>query len=391
VALKIYYSTGYGASTGVELVSTTSTFNSGVAFYNGGEFVVALRNNGASTLEAVASITLTVRPIGSTASLLVGSVIQGQRGIQGVKGDKGLKGDPGVGGAGSPGLVWSGVFNAANSYAPPQAVSYTSGGVTQSYICKLNNPGPGSQPPTNTTYWDLIAGATAVTGAAFRWMSTWSNGTTYVSDTDYVDVVSYTSGSVTSAYVCKVASSLNQIPPSTPASWDVFASPGGETPVYAYTVLSGAGGGAPTEPYICYGGTYVAGTSNNDYLAVSAPSTRNNGLDFEEHTVTNSVTTPGGVAMLSYKLRSSFKGNVYVRLPNTSNGATVNWNTSNTHCFAVLESTGTNPSVSYGTDAVKVISHGTNYPTTTTLYEIDVATSEPRNVLVSFIGMSSVP
>lgn len=393
--LKIYYATGYGNTSGTELVSTSSTFNSGVAFYNTGEFIVALRNTGALNLEVVASITLTVRPIGSTASLLVGSVIQGEKGLRGDKGDKGLKGDAGVGGTGSPGLVWSGVFNAANSYAPPQAVSYTSGGITQSYISKLANPGPGSQLPTNGTYWDLIAGAapaTALTPAQFRWMGGWSGATTYVSDSSYIDIVSYASGGITGAYICVVASSLNRNPVDFPADWDVFATPGGETPVYTHNVLSGVGGGVPKEPYLVFGGTYAPGVATSSYGSLTPGVTRNLGLAFDEWKIINSTSTPQGMAFLSYKLRASFKGDVYVRMPHTSNGAVIDWATDTVHCIPTLESFGTAAysGTAIGTTAVNVVEYGTTSPHTTTLYHIDVVSQEPKNVAISFLGLVSV-
>lgn len=289
--LRIYFSNGYGNATGVELVSTTSTFQSGVAFYNDGEFVIALRNNGASTLEIVSSITLTIRPIGSTASLLVGSIIQGQRGYPGRQGDPGLKGDPGVGGAGTAGLVWKGTFNSANSYNVNDAVNYTSGGVTQSYICILNNPSVSVAPPS-ATYWDVLSssGSAGAPGAGLNWLGPWSLVLTYSVN----DAVSYTNGGVTSSYICKLAVTIpGTPPPSDPTHWDVFAGPGGgETPSYSVTDVSSLLSYQAWPP-----GTPIDGYNGYGQSSVVAPLPA---LSIVEQAIFNSSGSPRGLVFLQF-------------------------------------------------------------------------------------------
>jgi hypothetical protein len=327
ISLKLYFASGYGNVTGTELVSTTSTFTSGIDFYNSGEFIVALRNNGISTLEVVASITLTVRPIGTTASLLVGSVIQGKQGLTGGRGDRGLKGDAGTGGAGSPGMVWSGVFNAASSYTPPQAVSYTSAGLTQSYISKLNNPGPGAQPPTNSTYWDLIASAGSTGSAGLVWKGAWSSGSTYAVN----DAVSYSAGA-TASYICIATVSVptSTYPGADPTHWSILSGPSVSSgAVTAFDLVPGTA---------VYGSDYQAGTPDGDYAAIGVPSTQQS-VSFYEAYVISSPTTPYGVAFLKFQQRSVFSGTQALWLPTIAGGASVNWAGTDVVCSLVLDGT----------------------------------------------------
>lgn len=233
--LKIYYATGYGNTAGTELVSTTNVFSSGVAFYNDGEFIVAVRNSGSVSLDAAVSITATVRPIGSTAGLLVGSVIKGDKGNPGREGGKGGKGEPGPGGAGTPGMIWSGAFNSANTYNAPQVVSHVVSGITSSYIAKIANPAPSVAPPDGT-YWDVIAlGSSGVSGAGLNWRNAWLAASTYAAN----DAVTDTVGGNTNSYVCILAvGPVATHPGADPTHWDVLASgSGGETPVYNITSL----------------------------------------------------------------------------------------------------------------------------------------------------------
>ncbi len=311
--LKVYFASGYGNVAGTELVSTTSTFASGVAFYNQGEFIVALRNNGVSTLDAVASLTLTVRPIGSTSSLLVGSVIQGKQGLPGSKGDRGLKGDPGTGGDGDPGMVWMGAYNSSTSYAHPQVVSYVSGGVTQSYICTRPNPYP-PQPPTNTAYWDLVV-SSGSSGSALAWRGTWSNSLTYAVN----DMVSDTVGGSTASYICWAA--VN--PPSAvwpggdPTHWGLMATSGtGETPSYTVTDVTKLFSytASPPQPadYPLPSGPYI-GYGANDVL-VPLPSNI-----FREFTVQNSSAggLPRGLVFINgqWMIYMAANGSLTLGLP----------------------------------------------------------------------------
>ena len=331
--LKIYYSNGYGNVTGTELVSTASTFSSGVAFYNAGEFIVALRNNGASMLEIAASITLTIRPIGSTAGLLVGTVVQGKQGLPGRQGDPGLPGPPGVGGAGTAGLAWKGVFNSGFTYYVNDAVSYTSGGVTQSYICILANPATATAPP-NGTYWDMLAssGSAGSAGAGVTWRGVWSTALSYVLN----DIASFTFNSVTSSYICisAVGPSLTN-PPTDASHWALFAGPTSSVPP-TYTVSTVPG-------LLSFGSDYAVSAGAGDYVGTGNPKAgaANTALtdSFFEASFVNNAIASVGVAFLRYQRRSVSNGTTLIILPQISDGASVDWLASGVSCSATVDGT----------------------------------------------------
>lgn len=279
LTLKVLYSAAFGSTTGIELISTSDEFSSGTAFYNDGELIISIRNNGASTLEASASVTLTVRPIAERGSLLVGSVIQGQKGNRGEKGDPGDKGDPGTG-APSLAIVWRGTYSGATSYVPGDAVSYTSGLVTSSYLCKVATLG---NDPTDTTYWDVLASGSA--GTPLDPEGVWVSGTPYVEG----QIVTYTTGGITSSYLCYVdnLTPFTTDPATDTTHWQVLASgaasAGGETPVYAYNTLT-----------TCTYASTVTSAASGDYQAVGSSGTFN----VDEYSIVNTVGTIKGLAWL---------------------------------------------------------------------------------------------
>lgn len=159
IQLDIYYSDSFGAEiSGDALVTTTDEFDAGTSFQNPGELIVRLTNNGDTSLEAIASITLTMRPIGSSGSLLVGSVIKGDKGDPGQQGAPGPQGIPGTGGAGSPGMIWRSTWMSGISYSPPDVVSFPLyGTVVSSYIALVGHLSDTSNQPPNTSFWDPVA------------------------------------------------------------------------------------------------------------------------------------------------------------------------------------------------------------------------------------------
>ena len=330
--LVIYYAPGYGNVTGTQLFSTSSTFTSGISFYNGGEFIIALINNGNTHLECVASITLTVRPIGSTAGLLVGSVISGPQGLPGQKGDRGLQGPPGSGGAGTPGLNWRGSYASGNGYAPPDAVSFTSGGVTQSYISILSNPAtPNSAAPPNGTYWGLLVSAGSA-GAGMNWRGAWSASNTYAAS----DAVSYVSNGITSSYICILARTPTPTTPfNDPTHWDLFAGPVAAGQL-TYSVDN------PTGNTWCSAG-FMLGTGDGDYIGLGnvnagGPSQKITPA-YTEASFISSQTTPFGVALLQYQERIVSSGTKALVLPQTGDGAAVNWLSSSVNCMVSVDGT----------------------------------------------------
>jgi hypothetical protein len=310
LTLKIFYNTSFGGQTGTELVSTADEFTAGTAFYNTGELIVTIRNNGVATLESATSVTLTIRPMGSTGSLLIGSTVRGDRGY---KGDKGEPGAPGVPGPGAPSvaIVWRGDYSGATTYNPGDAVYYATTG--SSYICKLATT-PGNA-PTVTTYWNLMAsGGSGGTGITPK--GVWVSGTAYIVG----DVVSYATGGVTSSYICHTDGTTTL--PSTPATdtavWDLLcsggSSAGGETPTYQNNDLTSTasytkGSGADT-------------VTSGDYQGL----TTTGSVPLSEAAIINTVGTPKAVALLygRFQVVMPKSGAVTITLP-TSVAASALW------------------------------------------------------------------
>lgn len=138
VSLKVVYSPSFGSVTGVtgstEVVSTTSeTESGGVQFSPPGEFIITIANSGGESLEVVASVVLTMRPIGGSGGLLVGTPMQGEVGPVGATGVPGATGAAGVsieGPPGKPGIYYRQAWVAAGSstaavfYNKNDAVTY---------------------------------------------------------------------------------------------------------------------------------------------------------------------------------------------------------------------------------------------------------------------------
>lgn len=159
--LIIYYSSSYGAVTGTSIVNTSSEFTGGVNFSQSGEFIVALKNKSAQTLEITASVILTMRPLGAEGTLLVGSVIEGPVGPPGPPGVPGPQGPAGTGGAGTPGIVFRGSYDGAlTDYVANDVVRYDLYGTLPSSFIALRDIGNASANcPVDgaSTYWDFLA------------------------------------------------------------------------------------------------------------------------------------------------------------------------------------------------------------------------------------------
>ena len=153
----LYNSSNYGGSAGTAVATVTpgSEFNSGTTFYPQGEFILSLKNNGALTLEASASVMLTMRPLGAVGSLLIGTVVAGPPGLPGMTGGIGPAGPPGSGGAGTPGMIWTGTWNYTTPYSTNMVASYVeSTGALSSFICLVGNT---NTPPEGSALWDYVA------------------------------------------------------------------------------------------------------------------------------------------------------------------------------------------------------------------------------------------
>jgi hypothetical protein len=300
--LDIYYSSSFGNSTGTAIVTATngSEFTGETSFHGTGEFIFAIKNKGVTTLEVIASVVLTMRPLGSTGSLLTGSTTGAVQLIAGPAGPPGPQGPQGSSGVGTAGVNWRGTWNSSNTYSVNDLVAYAdTGSATATYICVQTANGID---PTNTSYWNLVAaaGATGATGS-------------------------------------------------------------GGTYAFANTTLTGDTSTTTLKaPYLNFGAGYDKGAQNGAYESLSVPANSATALAFNECSVYK--TAGHGLFALNFEKRFNFKGIVEVVLPTQSNGnASINWTTSNTHCDLSVESAGTESgSIAYSS-YVSASSAGTSY------------------------------
>lgn len=284
VELNILFSSGFGGSTGEAAVSTSGEFTSGTKFYQEGEFIVVLKNKGSVTLDAVASILFTMRPVGSAGSLLVGSTIKGEKGEPGKQGVPGPAGPAGTGGAGSPGMVWRGGWTARpQGYQYRDAVSVEASGTLSSFFCKVSHaPSDATNSPPSTTYWDYVArgavGATGATGAT---------------------------------------------------------GPAGGAPTLSSSTINGT---------FKTGADYVGGSTYGDYTGGGTANTTYLFQPINEFSVQNASGSPVGMAFLTMASQRVFKGSGTFTLPQTgvdNGGGKANYDTAYIHC-AVMQHSGSN-------------------------------------------------
>lgn len=173
--LEIFHSDTFGSDSGSSIVTTMSEFPGatdapvGTDFRPTGELIVKLTNVGTATAEIVASVILTMRPIGENASLIgAGSVAA-----------KGSKGD-----RGPVGLVWKGNWVNGTAYAVNDGVYSSTSGT--SYICILPTSSVNPDNDLTFTYWNILAKAgagTPVSGndgkSGIRWAGPWELGVVY--------------------------------------------------------------------------------------------------------------------------------------------------------------------------------------------------------------------
>jgi hypothetical protein len=331
IQLNIFYATGFGNSTGESLVSTSDEITSGTSFKQNGEFIITIRNTGGVTLDVVASVLLTMRPIGEQGTLLVGSVIQGQQGPPGQTGPQGVPGAPGTGGAGSPGMVWDGEWVNGKGYLPKTVVSFPLyGTVISSYFCKAAHTSDPTNEPPNNTYWDIVAEGSA--------------------------------GSVV----------------GVPGP----AGPAGGVPTFGAGVITGT---------VVPDGDFVGGVSENGYTgggsAYGTTTVQWNQYFFDYGTQAIGVK---GLAFLQATFRSVYNGSIKVFLPQvTPEGAKVNWNLSNVVCQASINgSYGVNTSLGsvVPLNTVQVVQE----PLSNVQYNVRVLAATPQKVSATFVGVQSI-
>jgi hypothetical protein len=251
--LDVYYATGYGNSTGTMVVCTSTEFTAGTQFYSAGEFIISLKNRGGTTLEMIASIQSTMRPLTQTSGVLIASSVVGEQGPPGPTGSPGQVGPPGTTGpAGSPGLTWQGPWQIGNTYGATDVV-YWLGSSWKS----TGGNNLGNQPDISPSSWQPLA----LQGTpGLNWRSTWNPYQTYNVD----DGVQYLGNS----YIC-ISPSINQPPSSNPVYWDLMAQGGTGfrfRGVWAYPPTDGLGAYQQNDVV----NTSVSGITQT-YIAVSNP------------------------------------------------------------------------------------------------------------------------
>lgn len=235
--LDIYYAATYGNSTGTQVVSTSTEYSGGTDFFSAGEFVITLKNRGGATLEMIASILLTMRPIGATSGFLLSAATPSPPGPPGPAGPPGGSGPTGpVGPAGTAGLVWQSEWSNIITYDDKAVVFYTPSGSSWKSKHAANL---GNQPNISPADWEYVA---REGDPGFDWKGVYSSLSSYVLN----DAVEYYG----SSYVCVVASSpVGHDPISYPAEWDLIAQAGSDGFRYR-----GTWGNPPTDnpslPYV---------------------------------------------------------------------------------------------------------------------------------------------
>lgn len=331
VELDIYYNTTFGSVTGTAVVTTSTEFTGGVNFYQEGEFIVTLKNKSGITLEMVASILLTLRPLGSQGSLLVGSVIKGDKGDPGQGGPPGPPGAPGSGGVGSPGMNWTGTWVNNHVYSQRDVTRYDLGSYgtqVSSFYCLQGHLSSDLIIPQEviTAYWEPVAlgGSSGGPGPAGPAGSTG-------------------------------ALSVSQVPVT----------------LRFYTAAN-----------------YVGGVYNADYTT--------NGLDTAERFYSASVQemsvlgasgSPQGFSILNSEILACFKGSVYVDLPSTAGGASVNYTTTYVNCLVTINGTTPVNTVTQDGSIVDTVQiHKDTYG-----FSITVLNSNPIPVAILLSGVQSIP
>lgn len=329
--LDIYYAEGYGGSAGDNLVTATpgAEFTGEINFSQEGEFILVIKNKGALTLEIRASVMLTMRPLGAVGTLLVGTIVKGEKGNPGQTGPPGPAGTPGSGGAGSPGMNWTGTWNYATNYNVNDVVKYlTSADLLNVFICRVANTN--ALPETDTASWETVveSGTSGPPGVAG---SSGSPGSVINMDGQEINVQG------------------------------TYAPQAGYTAaVYVNGNALYTGGS---------GGTTYPNIRETFYGSVGGP--------------TNSVA---GITHLNGILFAAFVGEVKVSLPRTLYGAQVNYTNTSVYVSATAHGTIPTDVGASGTEVSSILV----YADGTASYRVKVIAATPIPVAISICGSQLV-
>lgn len=284
VRLDVLYNQGvYGQLTGDEIVvSTLSEFTDGTSFKASGELIVRYINTSGRTAEAVASITVTQRPVGAQKGGIIGPGATGQQGERGPQGPVGPQGSAGLpGSAGAIGINYRGSWSGTTNYSQRDSTVYD-GSTFYAIAANLNKvpPAPDLAP---SAFWNLLA----------RKGSTGPQGTQGTQGTQG---------------------------PQGPVSSPFYDIRAGLT-----SVVTGAG--------------FVAGTTEDGYEAPSAGSTYS--FPWTESTIFGGVpaSTVDGVHQVRGKRKLIYRGPLSVTLPTWSDGASGTWTADDISVSATMHGT----------------------------------------------------
>ena len=167
IELNVMWAEGFGNVAGSSVMTTTSESSGGTTFSPAGEFIIQVKNKGGVTLDVVASVMITMRPITDVSGALLPAATVTPAGPTGAKGEKGDKGDGGsVGPAGSPGLNYRGAWVRLPfpiTYQPNDVVYHDFSGTSRnsSFVCIQGHVANGVNEPqpalTPSPFWDWLS------------------------------------------------------------------------------------------------------------------------------------------------------------------------------------------------------------------------------------------
>lgn len=374
--LDVYFASGYGNSTGDLTVSTSTEFTAGTQFYSNGEFIITLKNRGGASLEMIASIQSTMRPLGENAGILIASAVVGQQGPPGQTGPQGVQGPQGnPGGPGSPGLTWQSTWNSASTYSSTDVVFF----LGSSWKSKANGNN-NNQPDISPTWWEFVAQKGS---PGINWKGLWNSAVTYSTD-DGVDF----NGSSYRA----LTSNSNVDPSTNPGTWEIVALGGhdgfrfrgawgnppldGLGPYLQNDVVNIIFSGSITQTYAAVGNppnaalsppnsdwaqlfsagspafsvnqvtgnihaeaSYIAVSGQNQFPALGIASFPGTTTFSLQEAISQDIASGHGIGFLKTYIYARWIGDVTIQLPSQANGAQLNWN--GTDVVLSIQSAGT--------------------------------------------------
>lgn len=341
----------FGADSGTAIVETAGEFKGGTQYVSAGELIVLAYNDGAISSEIVASVMIVLRSVGTRAGVVITS---GATGAKGDKGDKGTKGDTGsagtTGATGAPGLTWRGTYAGSEDYAVSDVVRSLVDSKYTAFICVSANGAASPHAPStagsDTAYWELFvaAGATGATGATggvgetgatgatgeqgdkgdkgdqgdsgWLYRGEWNESTNY----NHGDAVTATlingTGTLVSTFIA-ADTSVAQAPHEDTSAWRPMFN-AANAPGYTSSTVYGTF--FRKTAFSAGAATGWGGTGGNNFY--TAPPADADSIPFRESAVRADQT---GIAFLTGDYNYNFTGSAVFSLPNTTDGAVVDW------------------------------------------------------------------